>query len=433
MVDYRFARRVCAILSFLCASAPASDSVSLSALLQKVRAQNPDLEAARRATDVKNEEARAAGVWENPKFSYADEDFPSGASNTPNEKIRHFRIEQNIAFPGKLSLDRRMKRHEALIAAADYQAKVLEILGEARMRYYQLYLTDRQILLMEESVEVLKNALASAQGRLSANQSSAADAFMAQTELAKRRNDLFIQQQQRILAAIALNGLLNQPPETPWGAAQAPVLRDVPMTLAALEQLARQNSPLYLNALHEVNHAGAMQAHNKLEWAPDFGALYELEQTPNSPDGRIFGVSVSFPLWIQRPWALTRAGAEHVQEAQAAAQSMQNEALTMVATEFTETQTHRAVAQHYLDEILPSAQSSLKITQEQYASGRADFLHLLEAFRAWIEAHDDYETQLYHFGEHWSELERWTGVELDQAKEELHTSSTPMEGMSHEK
>jgi cobalt-zinc-cadmium efflux system outer membrane protein len=397
----------------------ASDSISLPALLQEVDRQNPDLEAARRATEVKNQEARAAGVWENPKFSYADENFPSGAPNTANEKIRHYRIEQTIAFPGKLSLDARMKHHEALIAGADYRAKELEKMGEARMLYYQLYLTDQQILWIKESIEVLKNALSGAQARLSANQTSASDAFMVQTELAKRQNELFIQEQGRLLTEISLNGLLNQPPENHWGPAEAPVLRDVPVSLAHLEQLARQNSPLYLSALHEVNHAGAMQAHNKLEWAPDFGAMYEREESPTSPDGRILGVSVSFPLWFQRPWALTRAGRDHLQEAQASAQSMQNMALNNVAMEFTETQTHRTVAQHYLDQVLPSAQSSLRIAQQQYGSGQTDFLHLLEAFRAWIEAHEEYETQLYHFGEHWSELERWTGIDLDQANEEV--------------
>jgi cobalt-zinc-cadmium efflux system outer membrane protein len=433
MLDYLFKALVSTSLFLLYMPARADDVLSLPALLQKVRAQNTDLEAARRAANVKTEEARAAGIWENPKFSYADEDFPSGAAGAPNEKIRHYRIEQNIAFPGKLSLDARMKRHEALIAAADYRAKELEELGEARMRYYQLYLTDRQILLSEESVEILKNALANTQGRLSANQTTASDAFMVQTELAKRQNDLFIQQQQRVLAEIALNSLLNQAPETSWGKAEAPVLKDVPVTLADLQQLTRQNSPLYLNALHEVDHANAMNAHNKLEWAPDFGVLYEREQSPNAPDGRILGVSVSFPLWVERPWALTRAGAEHAQEAQATAQSMQTMARTMVAMEFTETQTHRTVAQHYLDAILPSAQSSLRIAQQQYASGQTDFLHLLEAFRAWIDAHDEYEAQLYHFGEHWSALERWTGVELDRAKEELKTPPTPMEGMSHGK
>jgi outer membrane protein TolC len=105
--------------------------------------------------------------------------------------------------------------------------------------------------------------------------------------------------------------------------------------------------------------------------------------------------------------------------------------LKNVHAEYTETNTYLVQARNYETSILPSAQSALKVTQRQYASGQGDFLRLLEAFRTWIQSHNEYQEKLYQYGLHWSELERWLGVPPDQAQEALE-HAMPME-MNHEK
>src|SRR5206468_7588230 len=118
----------------------------------------------------------------------------------------------------------------------------------------------------------------------------------------------------------------------------------------------------------------------------------------------------------------------HLLETEATSQGMQNMVMKMVHMEFTETNTHLTMARNYEKDILPTAQSNLKIARHQYASGRGDFLRVLEAFRAWIEAHNEYQEQLYNYGEHWSLLERWVGIDLSKAKDMLaEQSSHPKE------
>ncbi len=399
-----------------------AEPLSLPAVLLQARDHNPDIQAARQAWKMKSAEIRPAGTWENPRFSFADEDFPSGVTGVSAEKIRHYRIEQTIPFPGKLSNDARMKFHEALIAEAEFRTKILDVLRDVRLRYYQLYLTDQKIALAGQSADILKDALRAAQTRVSSNQASTSDIYMAQTELAKMKNELFQQQQQRRLIQIELNTLLNQGTGTSLGQPQAPELSDIPVTLSDLEKIARRNDPTYLSAAHEVNHARAMVRHNNFEFAPDFGIMYEREESPNGPAGRVLGFSVSFPLWLQRPWGLRQSAHEHMAEAEARSQGMQNEVLKMVNMEYIELGTHLQLSRNYLADILPSALSNVKTARQQYASGQADFVRLLEAFRTWIDVHNGYQEQLYHYAEHWSELERWTGVELARAKEALEQS-----------
>ena len=408
--------------------AQAAEPLVLDKVLLQARDQNPELLAYRQAWKVKRAEIRPVGTWDNPTLSYVDERFPSGTDAVPNQKIQHYRIEQTIPFPGKLTGDARMKTHEALIAEADYRAKMLDVFSQVRMRYYQLYLTDQQLALANDSVEILKNALRSAQSRLASSQSSTVDVFMAQTELQKAENSQFELTQERHIIQLELNALLNQDVETVLGVTTPPDLQDLPLATADLQTLARHEAPLYLSAVHEIDHAKSMLTHNRLDFAPDFGVMYEHEQTPSGPAGRQIGVSMSFPLWFWKPWGNVRSAQEHVTEADAQSQAMQTMVSKMVAVESTEVTTHLTLSRRYLSGILPSAKSTLKIAQQRYASGQDDFMRLLEAYRMWISSNNEYQEELYHYGEHWSVLEQWLGVDLVRAQEALEQLKTMPEG-----
>jgi cobalt-zinc-cadmium efflux system outer membrane protein len=410
----------------------AAETLSLPTLLLRARDNNPDIVAARHGWKVVLDEVAPTRAWPDPTFTYVDEKFPSGMAGVDPEHIRHMRIEQIIPFPGKLTNDAQMKYHEALIAESKYRATTLDVFRDVRSRYYQLYLTDQLISLAQESVNVLKQTLASAQARLAGGQSSTADVFMVQTELRRMENMLFEQQQQRTLITIEMNTLLNQPVETELGTALPPDLKEIQATLPDLEKLASINNPLYQSAMHEVNHSRAMKTHHDLQYLPDFGVMYEKETADAGPDGRQIGVSVTFPLWLSRPWGLTRSAEEHTAEAEATSQSMRNEVQKMVHQEYTETNTYLAQAKNYQAGIIPEAQSALKITRQQYASGQLDFLRFLEAFRTWIQTNNEYQEKLYLYGDHWSELERWVGVPIDKVKEALEQEEVMPVEMRHE-
>jgi len=411
----------------------AGEVLSLPTLLLRARDNNPEILAARHGWKVMLDEVAPTRAWPDPTFTYIDEKFPSGVAGVDPMHMQHYRIEQTIPFPGKLTNDARMKYHEALIAEAKYRAMTLEVFRDVRSRYYQLYLTDQLIALAQESVNVLKQTLASAQARLAGGQSSAADVFMVQTELRRMENMLFEQKQQRTLITIEMNTLLNQAVETELGTAQPPDLTEIQTSLPELEKLASINNPLYQSAMHEVNHSRAMKTHHALQFLPDFGVMYEKETADAGPAGSQIGVSVTFPLWLSRPWGLTRSAEEHTAETEATSQAMRNEVQKMVHQEYTETNTYLTQAKNYQAGILPEAQSALKITRQQYASGQLDFLRFLEAFRTWIQTNNEYQDKLYRYGDHWSELERWVGVPIDKAKEALEQEEVMPTEMSHDK
>lgn len=408
-----------ALLASTASAADAPAPLVLKDLILKARERNPEVLSARQAWKVKRLDISASGSWPNPRLSYIDERFPSSNAGASTEKIQHYRVEQEIPFPGKLTSESKMKYHESLLASTEYRAKLLDVERDVRMRFYQIYLTDQKIDLAQQTLEVLRNAVQTAQSRMASGRSSASDVFMAQTELRKMENVLYTEQQARVIAAIELNTLLDQPTDTPLGPAAVTPLVDLPGTLEEFRQAAKRNAPQYLAAVHEINHSRAMQRRSRLDWAPDFGVMAEREVMPGGTAGRQLGVSLSFPLWARRPWYQAASAKEHISEAIASGRSMENMVLKMVHMEYVETQTHLGLARRYENGVLPAALSNLRVARQQYASGQGDFPRFLEALRSWLEAHNQYQEAVYHYAEHWTELGRWTGVEADHLKEAI--------------
>jgi cobalt-zinc-cadmium efflux system outer membrane protein len=247
---------------------------------------------------------------------------------------------------------------------------------------------------------------------------------MAQMESRRMENMVFEKVQSRRETEIELNTLLDMPLEKTWPATEPPpALVNISLTLDEVQALAEENSPHYREAQHELNHSRAMLSRSRLEYAPDIGVMYEYQTAGEGtrgtgPAGQQLSLSLSVPLWLKRPMALTAGANAHILESESVARAMTNMVRKMVAMEYTEIQTHTTLAKKIEDEILPAAQAALNTTREQYSAGRGDFLRLLEANRSWIGARVEYEEQLYHTLEHWSELERWVGAALPRAPQE---------------
>jgi outer membrane protein, heavy metal efflux system len=431
--------RLCSIIvlcSLFAGSAGGQEPLSLDTVLQMAREQNPEIRAAREKAAAARAGVAPTRAWPDPMLFITREKFPAG------DQMNHLMIEQDIPFPGKKRTEGAMKRHEALIAEAQYQAKLLDVLARARILYYKLYRTDQLIRQLTQNVEVMKATLRVAQTRLQtapkkpagstlqspgmsmggpqfpgtssmgSGQTGGADIFSLMTELGQMENMLFEERQMRVMVTYELNALLDRDLYAPVGRTSPPELVEIPRPLPELLKLAEQNDPMYLSTLHERKHARAMLMRARLGWAPDFGVMYDRMTDSDGGRGSEAGVRVSVPLWISRPYGEVKQAKAHKEEAEAMSKAMRNETFKMVSMEFTETNTHLTQARNYRDSIVPSAESAFKLSRRQYESGSGNYLRLLEAVRTLISVQTEYYNELYHYGEHWALLEQWVGVPL---------------------
>ena len=103
--------RILSLLLFLAQVSQCGESLSLPTLLKKAQENNPDIRVARQAWKMKVAQVSPAGTWPDPVFSYSTEKSVMGSPGMPLQSVQHFRIEQSIPFPGKLSSEARMKQH----------------------------------------------------------------------------------------------------------------------------------------------------------------------------------------------------------------------------------------------------------------------------------------------------------------------------------
>lgn len=402
-----------------------TEPISLDQVLQLARERNPDILSARKSLDAARARIAPARAWPDPLLSITREKDPGG------ERMDHLMVAQDVPFPAKKRTEGAMKHHEALIAEASYRAKTLQVLSEARILYHRLYRADQMIRQLSQNVEVMKTTLRVSQSRLqspkaggpsaiqgqgmsmgSSGQTMGTDAFSLMTELGQMENMLFQEKQMRTMTVYELNALLDRDLETPMGHASAPDLKEIPQTLPALLKLTEQNGPMYISALHEQRHARAMLTRARLGFAPDFGVTYDRMTASDGMKGHEAGVRLTVPLWLSRPLGEVKEANAHLQEAEAMAKAMRNEAFKMVSMEFTETTTHLTLARNYRDSIVPSAESAFNLARRQYESGSGNYPRLLESIRTLISVQSDYYNELYHYGEHWALLEQWVGAPL---------------------
>lgn len=392
-------------------------TISLDQVFQHIVKNNPDVLSTR--YKWKAAEARVGSVkaWPNPMASYAREETPMG------EKMNHMRVEQEIPFPGKLTREAQAAKHEARIARASHRAATLKVLADARTLYYRLYTADRLTILLAQNVETAKSLMRTAESRRSvpgsmgSSKTMGMDLLMLRTELGRMENMLFEEEQERTLAGLKLNNLLDRPLDTPIGRTDPPELKEVPFTLKDLLIRARSTSPEYLAAAHEENHARSMLSRSRLEFAPDLNVMYDRQTAAGGETGYEAGIGLSIPLWMGRPLAQLREAKAHRKESETLARRMRNDADQEVAQEYTEIQTHLTLARRYEMIIIPSAESALRLARRQYETGGVTYDKVLQALTSLSDAHIEYHKHVNEYAEHWGILEQCCGLDLSKAEE----------------
>lgn len=391
--------------------------LSLPALLEEARAKNPAVQAAFSRSESARAKILPARTWKDPKIGVHQERFP-GQAGMPEDKSVHYSVEQEIPFPGKLSRESRMRYHESRIAQEEYRARLWEVLSEVKIHYYRLLWLDRTAQVLKKDAEILRSMARVAQSRIAAGKGGAEEALIAQAQLKGVENAVFERQQQRLIEEEDLNAFVARPPGTRWGSAPAPSLPDLPHSVQELEAFAREASPMYLETVHMVHHAQLMTSLGRYGFAPDFTVGYEQERFRNKPTETMVGASLNIPIWFWRPLGELRSARSHTAQALAESQDARNTVFKELYKEFTEVRMHRRLALSYAEEILPLAEGAVNIALKNYETGRTDFAKLSEAVRTLLDAQMKYYEQIYHYGEHWSMLERIVGREIGESKDE---------------
>lgn len=330
---------------------------------------------------------------------------------------------QMLPLPQKLAARGEVARRETAAALVEVTALRQEIAAQARRAFWMYWLADQQIETVGQSRDLLATLQESAEAALRAGRATQGDLLRVSTELANLENELIDLEQDRRVAAAALNRLLDRHGDAPLPDPPQMTPQTVDGALvggleALLSESAAQN-PRLAATVQEIGASRAQVRLARLGWWPDLtiSANYNvvraegLAMNPTGEDQWSVGFELNVPLWQGRRRAAVREANAAVHEGLARYRSEQNEVAYAVQAALAEVDARRRLVTLFGETVLPQARQTVETVAAGYRAGNSGFLDYIEAWRRLLEFELAQRQAVADLGQAAAELEMALGRE----------------------
>jgi len=391
-------------------------AVELGRLRAYALANNPEIKAAEQRWRAAQARPSQEGSLPDPLVNtgYHNEGFDRFRQGSSDFSWLRLGAEQEVPFPGKLSLKETSAAREADREGAMYRATVLSVSTRLRVAYNEYFFADESLQIVHKNQALLEQLAAAAAARYRVGEGLQQDVVRAQVELSILLGRLTSLEQARQSAAAMLNAVLNRPPAAPLGS-PAPVER-VPFssTLDDLEHLARERSPLLSAAQSGVERAESNLSLARRQYYPDFVLRADyFNKAALVPEWEV-GAGIRVPLYFWRKQAFgVQEAAAGLSEARATKQSTSQDVLARVKSLYAQVTSAARLVDLYGATVVPQAELSLHSASAGYQVGQVDFLTLLNSFTVLNEYQLRYYEELTNFDKAVAQLEEVVGLAAD--------------------
>ncbi|MEO8193222.1 MAG: TolC family protein [Gemmatimonadales bacterium] len=423
---------------------------SLAGLLALAGSVNPSIKAANDLAVAARARVRSAGARPDPMLMLGAINVPVSSLNFSDEDMtmKMVGIGQNLPYPGKLALRRRISELQAVAAEAASDGVRLAVVRDIKTAWYELEYTHAALEVARRNGAILAGVSNVATARYSTGVGMQQEVLRATLEATRLNESANALLEGRAAVAARINELLDRPTETPVpkpllspvmlraavdsGSSSGFVSRELGATvagsplpaLAELQTLAVEINP---NLRAKAAMVAASKAELELarkEYLPDIDVSLQYGQRSGSmmtpegdrtPRSDMISAVVSIPIPIQRKnkqsaeVAATRATASSVLSEQRAAQ---NQIRAEVARLYSDISHQRTLLALFVRAVIPQGRASVAAAMANYQAGRGDLTSLLAAQTAVFDLELGYQRALADFGQKMAELESVVGKEL---------------------
>ncbi|RMH05829.1 MAG: TolC family protein [Nitrospirae bacterium] len=348
--------------------------LSLAALIEEAKAKNPEIQAARQRWEVAK--ARIPQVQTLP-------DPIIGLTYRGPDIMREGRLhlQQEIPFPGKLSLKGEIARKAADQAEQIYRAVQLRVIAQLKEAYFTLHFIQKSIEVVKKNLVILKELEKTAEARYQVGKGIQQDVFRAQVELSREIEQLTALEQERESVRAEINRILNQPPMQPLGVPEEPTLTRLPYTLEDLNTIAQEHSPLLRGHIHDIARGQSAVDLAQREYFPDFvvslGAMQSFRSADLQDAFGMLGIKVPLYYATKQRFGEKEALAD-LERARRDYRTVLQTVLFQVKDNFVRAQRAARLVKLIGKAIVPQASLALESSMAGYAVGKVDFLTLLD-------------------------------------------------------
>lgn len=349
-------------------------------------AANPTLaEAAARVRAARGEQLQV-GLPPNPIYGYSASEIGDDGRAGQQGML----VGQEFIRGNKLGLNRVVAGREADRLEQVFAAQQQRVLTDVRIAFFDAFLAQRRHVLAENLQTIGRQAVATANALIEAQEGRRTDLLLAEIEGQRANIDLAqadsaVRGAWRKLAAISGQNELEIRPL----AADLDSLRwkvDWNETLGSL----LQSSPEVAEALAEVERSRAAIARARVEPVPDV-TVQGTAQYDNATYDTIAGAQVTLPLpiWNRNQGGIAKANADLV-AAQRRLEAVERRLQLELADQFQKYETSLARVDTIRNEILGRAQQNLNLATQGYQAGELAFLDFLTVQRTYFQVNLEY-------------------------------------------
>ena len=433
-IQLRHILALAATLGSLFGVAPAASAQTGGLLLQDVYAEaetrNPMLQAAQAAVRARAAMESSARTLPDPQLELGVMNFglPGLETDMPTSMAPSVQAMQMLPFPGKLKLSGRIAEQATAIADAEAVEQWWMARSQAAMAFYEIYETDRQIGVMRETVELLKDFEKVARAMYGAGEGRQTDVLRASVEVARMEADIARMQAMRTAAVARLNAVLNRPADAPVaGVALAPLPAHVPAA-DTLRQWAEEQRPLLQRSRRAVDQAEARLDLARRELWPDLSIGFQYGQRAAGEMGteRMGSLMVGFSVPVfagQRQLKMREEATAMRQMAEAELTDARARVNARIGEIVAELERARTLVHLYRREVFPQAEANVTSSFASYRVGAVDFMTLVDAQMTVNEYRQELFALLADYGQLVAELEMAIGRELPTTSDLLTEAS----------
>jgi len=389
--------------------------LQLEPLISEAKSNNPDILSAKKNWDSSLARVPQAKSLDNPTVGVKFEKIPGGTlkfdKTMPVDRM--LSVEQMFPLFGKLPLKGKIAVVESQMAAAEYKNKELEVTSDVKNAYYDLFMNYKETQLKEQSLDLLEGIANTARAKYSTGIVTQEELFKLNLEIAKLSNEIQNLKEARRAKETRLNTLLNRNPEASMGAPQLDESINFNADAESFYRLTIENKPellLFSYAIEKNRFAKSLAQRGLF---PDMLAGIVQRGIASGglgPWDLMMSFSVPLWFWTKQKYEIKEAVA-NLEGAEAAYHAMKNKALAETRRLIANVEMAKNKINLYKTNMIPILESSISVSLASFASGKSDFMMLLDSQRMLVETKMEYYKALVEYNMNLADLERQVGME----------------------
>ncbi|MCA9756551.1 MAG: TolC family protein [Candidatus Eisenbacteria bacterium] len=388
----------------------------LAALLEDVRARNPELAAAREMANVAAERPAQAGALPDPMLMGTGYVMRPQTRTGPSEAM--LSLSQTIPWFGKRGLKADAARLAADANARDVTAMEIDIAARARRLYYELSFLDAEAGIVSEDKTTLEHYEELARARYSSGVGLEQAVVKVQAEITRAEARLLDIRARRASVLTELNRLRDRAEDAELAIGPVPRLPELRLDADSLRVWARSERPEVLAADAQIDRTRSLEHLAGKAYYPDvtLGLGYTVVGERDDPAGRAtppadngddvlaITAGINLPIWRGR----LASGVEEARHQTSVALARKRAVVAQIDRNVSDLASRLPLiwdrVRLFETVLTIQTEQSLESAESAYMANTASALDLLDAERVRLEARVATERARTDYAIAWSDL-----------------------------